>query len=39
MSADLCSENSVFVRIVELTNSIIVFGALVQYIRQCLSYF
>jgi len=29
MSADLCSENSVFVRIVELTNSIIVFGTLV----------
>ena len=26
MSADLCSGNSVFVRIVEPTNSIIVFG-------------
>jgi len=29
MSADLCSENSVFVRIVELANGIIVFGVLV----------
>jgi len=29
MSADLCSENSVSVRIVELTSSIIVFGVLI----------